>query len=348
MEHADDRCVVMLRDVLDQLKSTNRYENVFHLAVDHIERLFKCQTCAIVLIDQRTEYLHVENSIGLSLTFRKAFRRRMSTGLIGELLWTGQPVVLRDSSTNPALARELKLEHPFTSCACFQIAVEHRTLGYLHVDTAHRHDFTDHDLILLQMFADLAGLACHKANLVEENLRLDVIDHETGLEKYAPFIERLHESMERSRNVNEPFAVILGDIDNFKDISHTYGYECSRQLLKEVGMLLRSHIRPADSVGRYGSDEFIILRVNASVADTIEFANAIRQKVEESTFTRQIIRSTVSMAVAGFPENGSSVEDLILTAKKALFEAQRAGRNNVYHYPSVWYKSDAPLNDTRS
>jgi diguanylate cyclase (GGDEF)-like protein len=345
---ADERCMRMMREILELLKSSNQYEHVFHLIVDRLERLFRCQTCAIILLDPRTEYLRVENSYGLSLTFRKSFRRKISTGVVGDLFWTGKPILIESVADNPQGSEELRLEEPFGACACVQIAVNHRSLGYLHVDSKEPGAFEQQDLSILQAFADLAGLAYHKWNLTEENMRLDRIDHETGLEKYVSFLERLNESVERARNFGERFAILIGDVDNFKDIAHTYGYDSSHQLLSEMAKMVRDMVRPVDAVGRFGYDEFIILRANSTLDEAIDFAKALGRSVAQAPFTEKQISSTVSVAVATFPENGRTVDDLVLTAKKALLEAQRSGRGSVFHYPHVWYSSDVALRDNNA
>ena len=345
MNPADQRCLRMMKEILDLLISSNQYEHIFHLIVDRLEHLYRCQTCAIILIDPKTEYLKVENSYGLSLTFRKAFHRKISTGAVGAVCWTGKPMLIRNAAESPQESEELRLEEPFGSCVCLQIAVDHRTLGYLHIDSRESGSFAEEDLPILQAFADFAGLAYHKSRLTEENMRLDRIDHETGLEKYDAFLERLGESVERAQNFGEHFAILVGDVDNFKDIAHTYGYDSSHRLLAEMGEILRNIVRPVDAAGRFGFDEFIILRANSSLDDAISFAKELGRSISETVFTEKRIKSSVSIAVATFPENGRTVDDLVLTAKKALLEAQRSGRNSVFHYPHVWYASKVALRD---
>jgi diguanylate cyclase (GGDEF)-like protein len=334
------QCVRFLSEIFRSLKSTNRYEEVLHLIVDRIVRMYHCQTCAIVLIDPKTEYLHIDNFHGLSLTFCNAFRRTIATASVGKLLWTGEPVVIAHAATQQELATEMQLERPFASCLAVQIAADHRTLGYLYVDSRETSAFAASDIELLQMFADAAGMALFKSQLYEENLRLDRIDRETGLEKYLPFLERVKASMARAQEFRENFAVMILDVDNFKSVVNTYGYDASRQLLKEMADILRSRLRPIDASARYGFDEFIVLVANHGLEEALSFAREVRKEIEEARFTKHGIRSTVSTGVAAYPQNGTTSEDLILTAKKALFEAQRTGRNNVFAFPSHWYATE--------
>jgi diguanylate cyclase (GGDEF)-like protein len=337
MHPISEQCFRYFAEIIRTLKGTNQYEGVLSLIVDRIVRATGCQTCAVVLIDPQTEYLHIDNAHNLSLTFCNAFRRRIATAAVGELLWTGRPIVLPDSSLNPPLAAEVQLEHPLVSCICVQIAVDQRTLGYLHVDSLTPSAFGPAEVEYVQMFADIAGLALVKARLYEENLRLDRVDRETGLEKYVPFLERLRAGMGRAEEFSENFAVVLLDIDNFKNTVNTYGYDTSRVLLKEMGALVKSSLRPIDAAGRYGFDEFIVMLANTGLEGAIEFANRLRLLIAAQRFTQHTLTSTVSIGVAAFPRNGTSPDTLILTAKNALFEAQRSGRNMVFSYKSEWY-----------
>jgi len=337
----NELCFRYLSEVLHALKTTHQHEKVLHLIVDRVVRLYHCQTCAVVLIDPKTEYLHIDNWQGLSLTFCNQFRQRIATASVGRLLWTGAPVRVTGLEPDPNAAEDFRLEHPFVSCACTQIAVDHRTLGYLHVDSMAQNAFSEIDVQMLQMFADLAGLAINKSRLYEENLRLERIDRETGLEKYPPFLERLTAAFSRASELNEKYAVLILDVDNFKDTANTFGYEASRELLKQIAQLVKNSLRPIDAAGRYGFDEFIIMLENMDLEGALVYARSLLQKIEEQRFTPRSIRSTVSAGAAAYPQNGKTNEDLILTAKNGLFEAQRAGRNKVYAFTGEWYSKEA-------
>ena len=343
MEAQREQCSEYVSEILQLLKNTNQYEQVLHLVVDRIIRFFSCHTCAVVLIDPRTEYLNIENSIGLSYTFCKAFRRKLATGAVGEVLWTGKPVFISNTNDEPELARELQLENSFGSCICVQIAVDQRTLGYVHADNRMPNAFSETDVRTLQTFADIAGIALNKARLHDENLRLDTTDRDSGLEKYSAFVQKLQAGIERAQQFNEGFGLLILDVDNFKQILGTYGYTSAMKFLGDLGTLVRSDLRTIDAAGRYGYDEFIVMLSASDLEHSVEFAQVLCRKIENSLFVSNSIQTTVSIGVAAFPQNGKTKDDLILTAKQALFEAQRAGRNNVFFYPAEWFASDTVM-----
>lgn len=343
MESHLQNCLEYFGAVLKLVKSSNQHEEVLHLLVDRIARLYKVQTCAVILIDPKSEYLHVENSIGLSHTFCKAYRRHLSVGKIGELLWTGAPIFLSGGTYEKTLAEEVQLEHPFASCVCVQIAADHQTLGYLHIDSKEPSAFARRDLPLLQAYADIAAIAIHKSRLHDENLRLDTIDRDTGLEKYTSFVVKLEAALERAKHFDERFALLIMDVDNYKTILGTYGYDTALAFLRELGQMLLASHRSIDASARYGFDEFILLLARTEMDAAVDFAREFCSKVEATTFASNRIRTTISIGVSAFPQNGRTVDDLVQTAKKALFEAQRAGRNNVFFYPEEWYVSEGVL-----
>ena len=324
-------CLSFFSEVLSILKATHEPERVLSLIVDRIVRMYGCQTCAVIIIDPATEYLRVFTNHNLSHLYVKEFRRSLGTGAIARMLSTGHPILITDGEQEQQVAREVQLEHHFRSAVCLQIVAEHRTLGYLHADARDSNVFTIHDLHTLQSFADLISIALNKSYLYEKNLRLDPIDPETDLEKYAPFLERLSTSISRAEENRESLSLFILDIDNYKQIGGTYGYEASKRLLKEIARVIKSRLRPMDAASRYGFDEVIVLRENTLLDEGIAFADDLRKVIEGTEFPPQNIRTTVSIGVAAFPKNASSEKDLILSAKEALYEAQRGGKNSIAH-----------------
>jgi two-component system, cell cycle response regulator len=324
-----EECLSFVSEILGVLKSTHQYEQVLHLIVDRLVRMYHCQTCAIILVDPSTEYLNIALGYGLSHTFSKAFRRKLATGAIGRLLWTGKPILVQNSDVDSELSEDVRLEHPFGSAVCVQISANHQSLGYLHVDSVMKEALTQSDLQVFQTFADFAAVALQTSRLFEDNLRLDRIDHETELEKYAPFLEKVRENIHRSVALNESFTLMILDVDNFKHIASTYGSDSSREMLRQMATLIKNRLRPIDVAGRHGFDEFIVLRSNSGLVDGVLFADELRDMVSRTSFTGRGIQTSVSVGVAVYPRHAASVDGLLRSVKEALFDAQRSGRNRV-------------------
>ncbi len=324
-----DDCMHFVTEGLALLRSTNQHEKVFALVVDRITRLTACRSCAIIVVDPSTEYLHIAISHGISHTFAKEYQRRLATGPIGRLLWTGAPLLIEDAAQSPERAAEVALEHPFASCVCVPMMVDDRALGFLHVDSASPRSFATEEIRMLQAFADFAALALHKSRQFEENLHLDTIDHETGLKKYPAFLDRLQETLARGEEVGEEVGLLLLDIDNYKHIALTYGADSAKHTLREVADEIRVSQRPMDVAGRYGFDECIVLRAHSSVDETMVYAEDLRKRIADRTYAGKGIQTSVSVGAAVFPLHGKTERDLLLAVREALYEAQRGGRNQV-------------------
>ncbi|MCB2204526.1 sensor domain-containing diguanylate cyclase [bacterium] len=326
-----EQCMEFHGELLGMLTTHRHYERIFHLVVDRIARLYRCQSCAIILIDPETELLSVENCTGISHTFCKEFRSRVSTTAIGELLWTGRPILIPDASSQMDLASQVQLEQPFASCLAVQLSSHHKTLGYLYADTTRVGAFDEEDVSVFKSFANLAALALYQNRLYERNMHLDAIDHETGLQQYSFFSDNLLKNLVRARNSGEYVGLLMMDIDNFGAIAATFGAEAKRAFLDEFGKTILAHLRSYDAACRYGADEIIVMLPDTRLDATLGIAGELCGHIRSRTFTNHRIQTTVSCGAAAFPGDGDDAESLILSVKRSVFEAQRAGRDRIYH-----------------
>ena len=335
MREQEARCLEYFADLLHVMTTNRYYERVFHLVVDRLVRLFHCQSCAIVLIDRETEFLRIENYFGLSRTFCKEFRSHFASGAIGEMLWKGQPIVIQNAEQLPGLAKDVQLESPFMSCAIVQLSVHHQTMGYLYLDSTSAETFSDDDLPLLRTFAALAATALYQNRLFEENLHLDRMDHEMEIERYSSFSERLSQHFAHAGETGERLGLLIIDVDNFKNISSTYGADARKRFLHEFGVLVKNSLRPFDLVCRYGPDEVMILFPNSGRKESLRAAEKLCETIRAARFTEHGFTTTVSGGIVVFPEDGGTVDQCILAARQSLFEAQRSGRNRILPHEQV-------------
>ncbi len=323
------QCLEFFGELITLLSTNRHYERVFHYVVDRIVRLYHCRACAIVLIDRVTEYLSVENCFGISRSYCKEFRKHFATGAIGDLLWTGHPLLISDAALLPQLAEEVYLEQPFASALVVQISNHHQTLGYLYAASDVKDTFLEKDIPIIEMFARIAGLALYQNRLYDENIRLDRIDHETGLERYSCFAEMLQLQLARAAETGEEFGLLMMDVDNFKDIANTYGSDTRAAFLHEFGGVLLKNLRVFDQACRYGSDEMLVMLPNSSVDLVLNIGSQICDAIRRHTFTEHDIRTSVSAGAVVYPIDGTTVEELLLGAKQLVFDAQRAGRDRL-------------------
>ncbi|RZU47935.1 diguanylate cyclase (GGDEF)-like protein [Fluviicoccus keumensis] len=163
--------------------------------------------------------------------------------------------------------------------------------------------------------------------------RLEVmatVDHLTGLMNRQAFELISERVMADSVQAGEPFAVVLADLDYFKQINDRFGHLAGDHLLREVGALLQAAERDADLLCRWGGEEFLLLLRHCDAAEAERVAEALRRRLLGHAFMLggRRERITMSMGVATW-RKGDSLQSMIDRADKALYVAKDTGRNRV-------------------
>jgi len=163
---------------------------------------------------------------------------------------------------------------------------------------------------------------------------LAATDPLTGVLNRRAFMERMEGEMQRSKRNNEPFSVILVDIDHFKGINDTYGHLLGDAVLQKFAAHLSSLLRSYEVIGRYGGEEFVICLPGASEKQAIRVAERLRSSLVDLEFdvsvNQEAVPVTASFGVAGTAVITEGTGDMLLAkADQALYQAKREGRNRV-------------------
>ena len=161
----------------------------------------------------------------------------------------------------------------------------------------------------------------------QELERLSVTDPLTGLNNRRRLIEVLENEVRRSRRLDHTFAVLMADVDHFKQYNDQHGHPAGDEVLKRVASVLNESTRDVDFVARYGGEEFFVLLPELSAEDAAAVAERIRTGMTLDPLLAGAI--TVSFGVAEFPANGDSAETLISVADSVLYQAKKEGRDQV-------------------
>ena len=140
----------------------------------------------------------------------------------------------------------------------------------------------------------------------------------------------LDRSQRNSKERDAPVSVVLADLDHFKHINDTYGHLAGDAVLREAAHRMRDAIRPYDSIGRYGGEEFLLVLSNCDTIGAAAIAERLLQAVRKDTIV--LAEATVSVTLsAGVATSGiiQDSETLVGAADAALYRAKRGGRNRV-------------------
>lgn len=154
------------------------------------------------------------------------------------------------------------------------------------------------------------------------------IDGMTGLANRRDIMEKIEREATRSHRHQHPFTILLVDVDDFKKVNDTYGYNSGDDVLVEVARVLRSCVRNEDICARWGGEEFMILLPETSAEGSLTVANKVLESVSMTEFkaNKPGIRITVSIGIC---ENDplQSVYDCIARVDQALQQAKKDGKN---------------------
>jgi len=159
-------------------------------------------------------------------------------------------------------------------------------------------------------------------------------DSLTQLANRRSFDEALEREWRRGRRTGSPLALLMVDIDSFKDVNDTYGHRAGDQCLQALAAVLRkSGRRPGDLIARYGGEEFAVLLPDTDLAAATGIADMLCLRVRQQTFeagTGCSLALTVSVGVAAqVPEKRNRADGLVEAADRALYAAKQAGRDCV-------------------
>lgn len=155
-------------------------------------------------------------------------------------------------------------------------------------------------------------------------------DSITGLPNRALLSDRLAQEVSRSRRDAMPFALLLFDLDGFKEVNDTWGHAAGDRVLAKVAERARASMRASDTVGRLGGDEFMAILPQTALDGALAVSEMMRQSLSEPyALEGATAHVGVSFGVAMFPAHGDEPEVLLTAADSALYEAKRQGKGRV-------------------
>src|SRR5437588_5593943 len=225
------------------------------------------------------------------------------------------------------------------SALAIPLMVSNRAMGSMQLFSARPKAFTHEDAQLLWILALVAENQLTRDYANEGLVRFAFTDYLTGLKTRGYFEQQLEAEVARSDRKSQPFALLMVDIDHFKQLNDRYGHHAGDQVLRDVSSILVRDMREVDTVARYGGEEFVIILPETSQPGALFVAQRLRKAVEQSRFfagSPQAVESlTISIGIAIFDQDASFKRDLIENADAALYAAKKQGRNQVMKYSQL-------------
>jgi diguanylate cyclase (GGDEF)-like protein len=157
-------------------------------------------------------------------------------------------------------------------------------------------------------------------------------DSLTGLPNRSEILRRLQVEMDRQKRTGESFGVLLADADHFKTVNDTYGHNVGDEVLREIGHRFLASLRPYDSVGRYGGEEFLVVIPACDGSEAIVIAERLRQNIAGSLTSTNAGSIPVTISAGLIMTTDATRLDQVMLLRmvdEALYRAKAKGRNRV-------------------
>jgi len=154
----------------------------------------------------------------------------------------------------------------------------------------------------------------------------------TQLFNRGSLISQLSEEISRTQRYARPLSIFMLDIDYFKKVNDQFGHQAGDKVLQHIARQLGDIVRKTDIVARYGGEEFVIVLPETSHEKALELAERLCTmiaSIQVDITNKQTLKITLSIGVASYPNHAYGQEQLLNSADEAMYEAKRAGRNQV-------------------
>jgi len=222
------------------------------------------------------------------------------------------------------------------SALAVPLLLNSRPMGSLQLFAAAEKAFKEEDAQLISALAHIAENLLAREYKNEGLLQFAFTDHLTALRTRGFFEQQLELEIKRFERSQQPFTLLMLDIDFFKALNDHYGHRVGDKVLREVAKLLTQDMREIDTCARYGGEEFAIILPDTNEQEAMAVAERIRAAVEAGEFTVNAPKSgdriSISIGLAVFDRDAKKKRELIERADAALYFAKSQGRNRVVAY----------------
>jgi diguanylate cyclase (GGDEF)-like protein len=186
------------------------------------------------------------------------------------------------------------------------------------------------------LLAYLAGaFASGERRMRATVLELSRTDSLTSLFNRSQLFPTLEQEVQRTRRSARGFCLLMIDLDGLKSVNDSYGHHRGDEVLRLLGAVIRRSIRTVDTAYRYGGDEFLVLLPETDFAGAFVVAEKIRSGAEEVGVAAGggELLTSVSIGLVSCPEDGTSAEELMIAADRAMYQAKSLGKNQISGNP---------------
>lgn len=311
------------RTVVSQLDLDKALSTILKIAM----KITKTRAGSIALYTPETATMRIHAHRGFTRSFIANSEWKVRRGgLTDRIIRSRAATVINDTTNKAFFTNSVAVQEGIKALICVPLIYSKEVVGVLYVDDFASRKFAPEDLQIFEILASFASIAIHNAQAHTTIRQQAMTDCLTGLFNRRCFEDILSRELQRAERHEREFSLALVDVNYFKQYNDTYGHQAGDQALSALGEAIRKAIRSTDIAARYGGDEIVIILPETKLARAYNlFAKRIKQEIEEG-FTRISGNGhvlSVSIGIASYPHDGRNIQDLVLSADRALLATKK-------------------------
>jgi diguanylate cyclase (GGDEF)-like protein len=313
-----------LLETTESILGTLETRQILEQVVDRLSAVVRLDTISIELLDSESGVLRPVLARGVHAADYLEPSKPGEEGLATWVLAHGEPQLVRDELLDPRV-RQFTTTGPLEgSLICVPLRGPDGALGVVSMERLGSEErFDEDDFELVQLFAGQVSIALRNAAAFHVKEIEAQTDQVTGLLNAGTFRSWL----EQPARADEPYGLLMLDLDHFKDVNERMGHEAGTELLRRIARAIADAGRDSDRAFRYGGDEFAVIVPAPDPAAAMAVARRIRNVLHELGGLECGPQVSASIGVATYPADGATRGEILLAADRACFVAKRRGRD---------------------
>ena len=321
--------MLTIHEMIEFLQVCEKIEDTTQLLAEFLQRLFPEFSGSVFLTDECNHKFERVTFFGKRVEKKTSLEFSDCWALLrGETHIAG--------NDRPGLfCHHIDLEIQPTETICIPLLTQGKVWGLFSLETELLEKISSYQKHLAYTVAKQISLAFYNLKLKEQLINDSIRDALTGLYNRRYLDESLKQEITKAKGNQQPLTVIMVDVDYFKRFNDTYGHDVGDMVLRELAKFLQGQVRESDIVCRYGGEEMTLILINTPLDIAKQRAENICSGVRELSIQNQgevLLSVTVSLGVACFPLDGTTGEEIVQKADRALYQAKKAGRDRVVLY----------------
>jgi len=328
--------ILMLKQQTDELDALKKLSINLTSSLELPDVLDAVVTEAIRLVFNARDvniflYKNQKLSFGAALdsegTRNKPWSKPRSNGLTYSVARHGETIIVENTREH-TLFQNIP-DNWAGSIIGIPLKVGDAVVGVMNLSRSKIGEFSHSELRLLNLLADQAAVAISNASLHQIISHQAYSDTLTGLPNRRALDERLEEEVMSARRNNYSFAVVMMDLDGFKEVNDTYGHSTGDDVLRLVFNQMARGVRNTDFLARYGGDELTLILTQSDMSSAMVVTEKIVEGMKKLKFTfsdKKKLRLGISGGIALYPIHARIGADLLRAADAALYQAKKYNR----------------------